>query len=287
MPRWDRRPSFLDDPAFAVEYPEAIRAAPRPGPTLDQLVRTGSLSAEAADYLTLAIRGGANTLISGPTASGRTTFLGALGRQLDGPQERIVTIEEHGELGFGDIVLEPQPMDEAGLGEVTIRDLLRNAIRMHPTRIVLGELRGAEAFDLLLAMNAGIVGSMCTIHGRGAMAALQRLRAYVMMAAVGPAAPAPDAIGDMIAETLHVIVQLRQDPATARREVASVCEVADARDPAAALPGFITREMFARRAGALAWTGAGSGYGALLRRGLLYDDGARREPGARPWLAAA
>ena len=170
-------------------------------------------------------------------------------------------------MGFGDVFLAPQLMDAEGRGEVTIRDLFRTAIRMLPTRIVLGEVRGAEALDMLLAMNAGYEGSMCTIHAADAMGALQKLRTYVMMADEMPA----DAITAMLAGTIHVVVHLQRNT-VGRREVASVYEVMNDLDHAGVRVHFVGREMFARHANDLVWSRRPSAHGTLLRRGALYND---------------
>jgi pilus assembly protein CpaF len=127
--------------------------------SLDQLVRRGSLSQAAADFLEAAVQAGANILVSGPTGSGKTTFLNCLGAAIASPQERLVTVEETPELQLDRlpdcVALQARGTNVEGIGEIRIRDLVRNALRMRPTRIVVGECRGAEALDVLMAMNTG------------------------------------------------------------------------------------------------------------------------------------
>src|ERR1019366_9498687 len=136
------------------------------GITLDVMTRTQNVSAAMATVLKIAARSRLNILISGGTGSGKTTLLNALSRMIE-PTERTVTIEDAAELQLQQphvVRLETRPSNLEGEGEITMRDLLRNALRMRPDRIILGEIRGAEALDVLQAMNTGHDGSMSTIH---------------------------------------------------------------------------------------------------------------------------
>lgn len=149
------------------------------------LCEKGSLSPEAAQFLERCIRAKCNLLVSGGTGSGKTTTVNALARCID-PRERVITIEDAQELqlsGHHWVTLESRPPNLEGKGEITIRQLLRNALRMRPDRIIIGEVRGAEAFDLLQAMNTGHDGSISTIHANSALDALIRLESMVLMAA--------------------------------------------------------------------------------------------------------
>ena len=252
---------------------------------LDYLVRGGVLSDDAADYLTLAIRGGANTLVCGGTGSGKTTFLNALGLQVNTIRERIITIEETNELQLAEVLqdavaLESKPPGPEGDGEITLRTLVKNALRMRPTRIVLGEVRGAEALDMLLAMNSGHGGSMCTIHANDPPGALQKLRSYAMMAGELPT----DAINDMIASAVHVIIHLKQDLESGRRVIDSIYEVMNHVEHSGGGTQFLGHEMFVRKAGDLVWDGKPSAHSELLRQGFRDTDIAS---GHRPWLSAA
>ncbi|HET6314942.1 MAG TPA: ATPase, T2SS/T4P/T4SS family, partial [Chloroflexota bacterium] len=134
---------------------------------LEQLVGLGALTDEAAHFLQAAVQAGVNILVSGQTGSGKTTLLNALGLSIGGLDERIVTVEEVPELQLDRqlpdcVALQVRGKNVEGIGEISIRELVRNALRMRPTRIVVGEVRGAEALDMLLAMNTGHEGSLTT-----------------------------------------------------------------------------------------------------------------------------
>ena len=219
---------------------------------LEDLVALDTVTAEAATFLQAAVQAGLNVLISGGTGSGKTTCLNALGACIAGPHERVVTIEETAELQLDTtlpdcVALQARLANVEGAGAVSIRDLVKNALRMRPTRIIVGEVRGAEALDMLAAMNSGHEGSMCTIHANGARQALSKLRTYAMMAE--EALPAP-AITEMIAEALDLVVHLRLESQSGRRVVASVYEVTGLEGDAVA-----GSEIFTWRNGALCWTG--------------------------------
>jgi pilus assembly protein CpaF len=193
--------------------------------SLDQLVRLGTLPAAVAQFLDAAVRAGVNIVVSGPTGSGKTTLLNALGSAIAGPDERVVVVEETAELKLSKlpnaVSLQGRAANVEGAGEITIRDLVRNALRMRPTRIVVGEVRGAEALDMLDAMNTGHDGSLTTIHGNSPRDALVRLRILALRAE--ERVPA-EALGEMIAATIGLVVQLRLEPRGERR-VAGVFEV--------------------------------------------------------------
>jgi len=194
---------------------------------LDDLVRLGTLGAEPATFLKGAVEGGINMLVSGGTASGKTTTLNALGRAIP-TNERVVTIEETAELRLeemlGDCVaLEARAANIEGLGHVSIRELVRHALRMRPTRIIVGEVRGPEALDMLSAMNTGHEGSMGTIHANSARQALSKLRTYVLMAEEQLTA---EVASEMIAETVDLVVHLQLDQRAGGRRVVQIAEVA-------------------------------------------------------------
>jgi pilus assembly protein CpaF len=162
----------------------SIRKFSKKNITLDMMVANGSMSPAMATVLKIAARCRLNILISGGTGSGKTTLLNALSQLIDSA-ERIVTIEDAAELQLQQPHvgrLETRPASLEGTGEVTIRDLLRNALRMRPDRIIIGECRGAEAFDMLQAMNTGHDGSMSTIHANSTRDALTRLENMIGMA---------------------------------------------------------------------------------------------------------
>jgi len=221
--------------------------------TLEDLVALGTLPAEVAAFLEAAVQAGLNMLISGGTGSGKTTCLNALGSSIAGAEERVVTIEETAELQLESmlpdcVALQARPPNVEGVGGVFIRSLVKNALRMRPTRIIVGEVRGAEALDMLSAMNSGHEGSMCTIHANGPRQALSKLRTYAMMAE--EALPAR-ALTEMIAEAIDLVVHLRMEPQSGRRLIGSVYEVTGMEEDAVA-----GSELFAlSEGGALQWTG--------------------------------
>jgi len=151
--------------------------------SLLQLADAGSLSHSMAEFLTIAAKARLNILVSGGTGAGKTTLLNALSDPIE-EGERIVTIEDAAELKLQQsqvIRLETRPASLEGTGEVNQRDLVRNALRMNPRRIILGEVRGAEAFDMLQAMNTGHEGSMSTLHANSARDAIYRLENMLLM----------------------------------------------------------------------------------------------------------
>jgi pilus assembly protein CpaF len=155
--------------------------------SLLELVELGALPAAAAEFLDAAVQAGVNMLVSGQTGSGKTTLLNALGASIAALDERVVTVEEVPELLLDRqlpdcVALQMRGKNVEGVGEISIRDLVRNALRMRPTRIVVGEVRGAEALDMLMAMNTGHDGSLTTIHGNSPRDALDRLASLAMMA---------------------------------------------------------------------------------------------------------
>ena len=200
-----------------------IRRFRREGFSLRDLATGGTLTAETADLLALAVAARASILVSGGTGSGKTTTLNALSGAIPG-EERIVTIEDAAELRLRQrhvVRLEARPPNLEGRGEVTIRQLVRNALRMRPDRIVVGEVRGAEALDLLQALNTGHDGSLSTVHANSPADALRRVETLALMAGVGlPHA----AVREQVASAVDVVVhQVRG--ADGRRAVRSVTEV--------------------------------------------------------------
>ena len=187
------------------------------------LINFGTFTVDAALVLEACVRGKLNVLVSGGTGTGKTTNLNVLSSFIpDG--ERIITIEDSAELQLQQphvINLEARPPNAEGSGEVRIRDLVRNALRMRPDRIIVGEVRGPEALDMLQAMNTGHEGSMTTVHANSARDALSRLETMVLMA--GYDLPMR-AIREQIASALNVIMHLDRMP-DGRRVVTSITEV--------------------------------------------------------------
>src|SRR6266704_292104 len=161
----------------------SIRKFPKQNITLETMVRQGNISAEIAQFLDIAARCRVNILISGGTGSGKTTLLNAISRMID-PFERILTIEDAVELRLQQphiVQMETRAANIEGVGAIPQRELVRNALRMRPDRIIVGEVRGVEAFDMLQAMNTGHDGSMSTVHSNSPRDALYRLENMVMM----------------------------------------------------------------------------------------------------------
>jgi pilus assembly protein CpaF len=211
-------------PPLALSGPcLTIRKFRRQGFSLEDLVANGTLAAPLAEMLARCVRARASVLVSGGTGSGKTTTLGALSAAIpDG--ERIVTIEDAAELRLRQrhvVRLESRPANVEGRGEVTIRALVRNALRMRPDRIVVGEVRGPEALDMLQALNTGHEGSLTTVHANSPEDALRRVETLALMAGVG----LPHvAVREQVASALQLVVHQARAPSGERR-VESVAEV--------------------------------------------------------------
>ncbi len=189
----------------------------------EDLVRLGAVSAEVMDFLRAAVQARLNIVISGGTGSGKTTFLNVLSNYLP-EDERIVTIEDAAELSLNQehvVSLESRPANIQGTGEIRIRDLLKNALRMRPDRIIVGECRGGEALDMLQAMNTGHDGSLTTVHANTQRDAMSRIETMVMMA--GFDLPIR-AIREQIAGALDIVIQLSR-MRDGSRKVVGVSEV--------------------------------------------------------------
>jgi len=204
-------------PPLAVSGPAlTLRKAPGAGLGLADLVAGGTLSPEMEAFLQICVRAGVNLLISGPCGSGKTTLLRAVARGF-GPQERVVSIEDAAELGLGGhvVALQCRPPGVEGQGAVSQRDLLRNALRMRPDRLVVGEVRGGEALDLLHAMS---IGHACasTLHAASAQDALGRLESLALFA--GDGLPLR-AVRDLLGRAVEVVVQQERLPDGVRRAV--------------------------------------------------------------------
>jgi pilus assembly protein CpaF len=173
---------------------------------LEQLVRYESITAAGAEILKVIGRCRVNTLVSGGTGSGKTTLLNCLTRYID-DDERVITCEDAAELQLQQphvVRLETRPSNLEGEGQITMRDLVRNCLRMRPERIIVGEVRGPEAFDLLQAMNTGHDGSMGTLHANNPREALSRLESMITMG--GFSLPSRT-IREMICASVDVVIQ--------------------------------------------------------------------------------
>jgi len=201
-----------------------IRKFARSPITLDKLLEFGALSSAMALFLTRSVRAKKNIVISGGTGSGKTTLLNVLSSAIP-ENERIVTIEDAAELQLTQphvVSLESRPANMEGKGEIAIRDLVRNALRMRPDRIVVGECRGGEALDMLQAMNTGHDGSLTTTHANSPAEALMRLETLCLMA--GIALP-PRAIRGQLAKSVHLLVQQTRLSDGTRR-ITAISEIA-------------------------------------------------------------
>jgi len=210
--------------------------------SLGELARRSMLDGELHAFLTAAVRARRNLVVTGGTGTGKTTLLRALLNEVP-PQERIVTIEDAYELGidrFGALhpdhdALQARPPNIEGQGAITMLDLTRMALRMDPDRVIVGEVRGGEAFPMLLAMGQGNNGSMCTLHADSSKSVFPKLAAYVSMA--GAALPV-DTVNLLIATAVHFVVQIELIAGV--RRVTSVREVVDADGPR-----IVSNEVFA------------------------------------------
>jgi pilus assembly protein CpaF len=213
-------PLAIDGPAVSIRRFGAIR----PGP--GELVALGTLSEDQRRRLERAVADRRSVLVSGGTGSGKTTLLNALSSFI-APGERVVTIEDAAELRLQQphvVRLESRPAGVEGRGEVTIRDLLRNALRMRPDRIVIGEVRGPEALDLLTALNTGHDGALSTIHANSPADALRRVETLALMAGLGLP---HQVVAEQVRRGIDLVVQLERR-SDGRRLVTDIDEVVGA-----------------------------------------------------------
>jgi pilus assembly protein CpaF len=210
-------PLAIDGPALSIRRFGASRPGPR------ELVQLGTLGEGELERLAGAVAERRSVLVSGGTGSGKTTLLNAISAFI-GEGERVVTIEDAAELRLRRhhvVRLESRPASVEGRGEVTVRDLLRNALRMRPDRIVIGEVRGSEALDLLTALNTGHDGALSTVHANSPADALARLETLALMAGLGLP---HEAIAAQVRRGIDLVVQLERAADGARR-VVEIAEV--------------------------------------------------------------
>ena len=209
---------------IAIDGPlVSIRKFSKSPLTIDKLVEFGAIPRPVADFILGAVKCRASTVISGGTGSGKTTLLNALSSAIS-PDERLITIEDAAELQLQQphvARMETRPPNIEGKGEIRQRELVKNALRMRPDRVILGEVRGEEAFDMLQAMNTGHEGSMATIHANNPRDALTRLEQMVM---IGGMKISEEAIRGQIASAVNFIVQASRLSDGSRR-VMSIAEV--------------------------------------------------------------
>jgi pilus assembly protein CpaF len=211
------RPVSVDGPMVSIR-----KFAERPF-DVDRLIELGTLCRAMGDTLRAAVRGRISLIVSGGTGTGKTTLLNALSRSIP-DDERLITIEDAAELQLQQLHvgrLETRPPNIEGRGEIRQRDLVKNALRMRPDRIIIGECRGEEAFDMLQAMNTGHEGSMTSVHANSPRDALKRLEQMVAMASMGLPIPS---VRSQIASAITLIVQLQRLP-DGRRKLISITEI--------------------------------------------------------------
>ena len=217
-------------PPIALKGPTVtIRKFSKKPMTVEQLIKYGSINKEIADKLETLVRAKYNIFISGGTGSGKTTFLNAMSNFIP-RNERIITIEDSAELQISNIEnlvrLETRNANTSGAGEITIRDLIKSSLRMRPERIVVGEVRGAEAIDMLQAMNTGHDGSLSTGHANSTKDMLSRLETMVLMGASGLPL---EAIRNQIASAIDIIIHLSRLRDHSRK-VVEIVEVVGMKD---------------------------------------------------------
>jgi pilus assembly protein CpaF len=229
-------------PPLAVDGPSVtIRKFTSSGLGVDDLVRLGSLSPESGAFLEKAVASRLNILVSGGTGTGKTTVLNILSSFI-GTTERVVTVEDAVELSLrmpNLIRLETRPSNSEGVGEVTIRDLVRNSLRMRPNRIVVGEVRGSETIDMLQAMNTGHEGSLSTVHANSPRDALRRLETMILLGGVDLPLRA---IREQVASSIDLIVHLARD-ARGRRFVTTITEVEGMEGDVISTADLFTRDL--------------------------------------------
>ncbi len=216
-------PVAVDGPCLAVR-----RFSVRPLPL------SAWCSEPVAGLLAAAVTAGWNLVVSGSTGAGKTTLLNALAGCAP-PTDRVVTVEDSAELRLPQphvVRLESRPANAEGVGEVTLRDLVRSALRLRPDRLVVGEVRGGEALDLLQALNTGHVGCLATVHANGPVDALRRLETLVLLAGIGLPL---GAVRAQLAAAVDAVVHVARDAAGDRR-VTAVAEVGDADAEAGSVP---------------------------------------------------
>lgn len=233
--------------------------------TIDDLLRRGSLTVNMARFLEAAVQAKLNIIISGGTGTGKTTLLNILSGFL-GEEERIITIEDAAELKLHQkhvISLETRLINYEGEGEVTIRDLVRNSLRMRPDRIIVGEVRGKEAFDMLQAMNTGHEGSITTLHANNPIDAINRIETMILMNEMEIPV---SAVRGYIENAIDIIVQIDR-LSDGKRKITSISEVAGMKDGNVAL-----KEIFSFKQTGVSDDNSVMGeFGLYKRKPLIYD----------------
>ncbi|MEF2967083.1 CpaF family protein [Paenibacillus sp. M1] len=254
-------------PPIALKGPTmTIRKFPERPMTMADLIEKGSLDEETAIWLQTLVRGKYNIFISGGTGSGKTTFLNALSQYIP-PDERVITIEDSAELQIVTVPnlvsLETRNANTEGKGEITVRDLIRSSLRMRPNRIIVGEVRGGEALDMLQAMNTGHDGSLSTGHANSTADMISRLETMVLSGADLPIG----VVRQQIASAVDIFIHLSRLRDRSRR-VVEISEVAGVKDGEVALNRLYLFRETGERGGKIIGTLESTGK-ALLHTGKL------------------
>jgi len=257
-------------PPLALRGPTvSIRRFKSRGVTFEDMVRTGSLTPEMADFMVACVRGRLNTVVSGGTGAGKTTMLNNLSRFIP-ETERVVTIEQTAELQLQQrdvVALETRPPNVEGRGEISQRDLLKNSLRMRPDRILVGEARGGEVLDMLQAMNTGHDGSMSTVHANDTRDALDRMELMIALSGV----ELPTLVArQYIASAIHILIHIMR-LSTGERKVMRISELCGCQDGT-----YLIEDIFVYRMAGIDANGKA--------RGAFYSTG--YEPQAMKRLAA-
>ena len=233
--------------------------------TIDDLLRMGSLTVNMARFLDAAVQSKLNIIISGGTGTGKTTLLNILSGFL-GEEERIITIEDAAELNLHQkhvISLETRLINYEGEGEVTIRDLVRNSLRMRPDRIIVGEVRGKEAFDMMQAMNTGHEGSITTLHANNPIDAINRLETMILMNEMEIPV---SAVRGYIENAIDIIVQIDR-LSDGKRKITSISEVAGMKDG-----NIVLKEIFSfKQVGVSNDNSVMGEFGLYKKKPVVYD----------------
>ena len=247
-------------PPLAIDGPQlSIRRFPAKPLTLERLVEAGTVPWASAELIRAAVRGRLNIIFSGGAGVGKTTLLNAASASI-GARERVITVEDAAELqlrGEHVVRLETRPANVEGVGAIEARDLVRNALRMRPDRIIVGECRGAEALDMMQAMNTGHEGSMTTLHANSAHDTIARLE---MMLAMGGFDVPMRVIREYVASAIHLVIHLSRLP-NGQRVMSEIVEVAAADEHGVRLRRI--HRLDPASAGATIGEGAHSGTGEL------------------------
>lgn len=264
-------------PPLAIDGPQlSIRRFPARPLTLERLVELGTIPGATADLIRGAVQGRLNIIFSGGAGVGKTTLLNAASASI-GARERVITVEDAAELqlrGNHVVRLETRPANVEGVGAIEARDLVRNALRMRPDRIIVGECRGAEALDMMQAMNTGHEGSMTTLHANSARDTIARLE---MMLAMGGFDVPIRVIREYVASAIHLVVHLTRLP-DGRRVMSEAVEVTGADADGVTLRTIhrLDAESLDARAPARAYVATGEQPGFVVRlasRGVRLDQG--------------